>query len=163
MTKLISIIGFIICCCSINAQTISRSAIVSAGGTNEMLSFSVGETVIETVISGTIVLTQGFQQSDDANAPAVTHIDEKDIVNFKVYPNPSTGLFFLEFDSESNIQFLISIIDVQGRGIIEERKIQTNTKSIIEFDLSEFEEGNYFLMLKNSNGEVLESISIIKL
>ncbi len=128
-----------------------------------MLSFSVGETVIETVISGTIILTQGFQQSDDANAPAVTHIDEKDIVNFKVYPNPSTGLFFLEFDSESNIQFLISIIDVQGRGIIEERKIQTNTKSIIEFDLSEFEEGNYFLMLKSSNGEVLESISIIKL
>ncbi len=163
MTKLISIIGFIICCCSINAQTISRSAIVSAGGTNEMLSFSVGETVIETVLSGTIVLTQGFQQSDDANDLSVTHIDENDIVNFKVYPNPSTGFVFLEFDSESDIQFLISIIDVQGRSIIEERNIQTNTNSLIEFDLSDFNDGNYFLMLKNSKGEVLESISIIKL
>ncbi len=163
MTKFLYIIGFIICCCSVSAQTISRSAIVSAGGTNDKLSFSVGETVIETVISGTIVLTQGFQQSDNAKDPSVTHIDEKDIINFKVYPNPSTDFVFLELNSEANINFLVSIIDVQGRIIIEERKIQTSTNSLIEFDLSEFKEGNYFIRLTNSKGELLESISIIKL
>jgi hypothetical protein len=50
----------------VNAQTIARSNISSAGGTltggSNQITFSIGQTVIPTLAAGSSMITQGFQQ-----------------------------------------------------------------------------------------------------
>lgn len=51
---------------NINAQSISRKGVSTAGGTltggSSQITFSIGETVISSMSTATVILTQGFQQ-----------------------------------------------------------------------------------------------------
>ena len=59
-----------------NAQTIARNVIASAGGTltggGSMINYNIGETVIPTLSAGGNIITQGFEQPDDALLNSIT-------------------------------------------------------------------------------------------
>jgi len=66
MKKLVLLFSLIHVLVIVNAQSLERSVIGSAGGEvtsgNITLSFTVGEVAVQTLISGNIILTEGFQQ-----------------------------------------------------------------------------------------------------
>ena len=73
---------------------ISAQEVVSSGGesqsvTGYQVSWTLGETVIETISSGGNILTQGFQQPKLSLTP-VTDLLYPDI-KMKVFPNPTQG------------------------------------------------------------------------
>lgn len=144
------------------AQTLSRQVISSGGGYleagNYKLSFTIGEPIVGYVESGTFKLTQGFQQgSTDVNT-AVKDIEI--LVDYSLYPNPTTNQVNLNLKAKEKIDISLSIIDISGKIVVQGK--QVNGTTIYEtFDVSSFSSGNYFVVIATQNKKV-QSIPFIK-
>ena len=105
---------------SISGQQLTPFVVSSSGGfysnSAGMLSFTSCElTAVETYVSPSAILTQGFQQTWDVG----TYIAEQPLQNFSfvIYPNPSDGYFNLITETEVNEYIEVKILDVLGREI----------------------------------------------
>jgi len=130
----------------INAQVFDQEIITTAGEYSEKddgsLSWTIGETIVETLTDGTNVLTQGFQQG---NLEVISIIGEKELgYSFKVYPNPVIGYLTIETDKDI-LEF--SLFDINGKLVLTD-KTTGNSKTI---DLTNLPSGNY--ILKTGNAE----------
>ncbi len=76
--------------------------------------------------------------------------------SLKVYPNPSTGTFTLEFEAQGN--GTIRILDIQGK-TIETRSINGQGLMQEEWNLQVMP-GIYFVEYNGPNGRIVEKISI---
>ena len=81
--------------------------------------------------------------------------------NLKVYPNPSSGLFNIEFEMEGVKDLYVRIISPTGQRVFEEnagRNASTYRKTI---DLNAFARGIYILQIQTENGIVSRRLSLI--
>lgn len=89
------------------------------------------------------------------DASAILAVDDFSKANFKLYPNPSSSVFYIQRPGIESMS--VSVYDVTGRMILE-------TKGIVEsnyaLDLSKASSGLYFL--KVTEGNKLLSTSILK-
>ncbi|MBM3435156.1 MAG: T9SS type A sorting domain-containing protein [Bacteroidetes bacterium] len=65
--------------------------------------------------------------------------------NFRFYPNPSTGKFYLELPSSATASIEIRVMDLTGRQVLEEKATTTGKR---EIDLANKPKGIYFVRLK---------------
>jgi len=86
---------------------------------------------------------------------SITPVNEQDIVKFDIYPNPSTGLFYIE-DANQPISG-IAIFDMNGKQLLQ-KSIATNNP----IELSYLKSGNYFIQLSNHDQEILGTKMIMK-
>jgi hypothetical protein len=105
------------CCLQITlAQSISPSVISTAGGLASngggSLSYTVGEmAMIETFSAKAHFLTQGFQQPWDF----ITTVDDpSSSIGIGVYPNPASGFFYVQLQSNLFTKAQLSMTDVLG-------------------------------------------------
>ncbi len=79
----------------------------------------------------------------------------------KVYPNPTRGLFMLEFNIQCSLQLSISISDVTGRVI---KELYTGKAmsgdNVFSFDKSNLAAGVYFLNIK-SGAEIIKTEKLV--
>jgi len=132
------------------AQSVERSVIGSAGGvvnaSGSIVTWTVGETVIQTASGGSVILTQGYQQPEQTT----TSVKSMNTLNgLKVYPNPSNGVFQLEAQSATIGNLSISVTDASGK-LAYQSGISGNslTNSI---DLSNLPGGIYLLKVADAN------------
>jgi Secretion system C-terminal sorting domain len=91
------------------------------------------------------------------NQDTLNKVKENNTVEFqpieKIYPNPTTGIFNIEFSS-SLLNSSISIIDVNGK------VIQNYTATGFKFtcNLTGFPSGVYFVIIKNNNTTISQKI-----
>ena len=78
--------------------------------------------------------------------------DFSPLQSIEVSPNPSSGLFYLDYDNALNLD--IELIDVFGRNL--KRFSKTNT-----LDLTSFENGIYFLNIMDQNSASKKTIKIV--
>lgn len=144
------------CSAAASGQSIERSVIGSLGGYsssgNVSLSFTVGETVVSTVSSGSVILTQGFQQPTTASTGVkqVSHFG-----NLTVFPNPSSGLFQIKLENSlgnNNDLLKAEVYDGAGKLVLS-NQIQINQQNG-SIDLSHLPSGIYHLGLSNSMGSM---------
>ena len=81
-----------------------------------------------------------------------TSIEEIDLKNISIYPNPNSGIFTIEFTTSTAIDVSFSVVNVLGQEII-----LNKIKAIVginkqQFDLSGFAKGVYTLKLISENG-----------
>lgn len=74
-----------------------------------------------------------------------------------MYPNPASGIVYLQFENESNSIFNLNITDMQGRIVMQEFNI--NASGVIRMDASMLESGTYIVSL--SNDEVSEVARLV--
>jgi chitodextrinase len=74
-----------------------------------------------------------------------------------IFPNPSNGHFFVTFDVNHFIKNEITILDVSGR-VVYNSFMNTNKQNI---DISNYDKGFYFLVLKGENYQITKKIEII--
>jgi len=88
-------------------------------------------------------------------------IEEIDKANdFKVYPNPGSGLFIIEFGEKSNETISIEVADYTGKLI---KKIETSKKNqTYKLDLSNEKNGVYMVSVKSEESTVVKKLSLIK-
>ncbi|MFT4801111.1 MAG: pimeloyl-ACP methyl ester carboxylesterase [Flavobacteriaceae bacterium] len=91
-------------------------------------------------------------QSACQSACVSTSITEIDLVSISIYPNPTDGIFTIEFTTKTAIDVSFSVLNVLGQEIA-----LNKIKAIVgvnkqQFDLSGFAKGVYTLKLISENG-----------
>jgi len=150
---------------TINAQTIERQVIGSSGGTftdgTIELTSTVGEPTIETYSSGTITLTQGYQQAEDVS----TTINEVQVTaTYKLYPNPTIGnatLAIMTQNTDADVSILVYTIDgklVSSKSIT----LLSGVESLVQVNLVNQANGVYFVNILDSKSDLSEVIQLVK-
>ncbi len=165
MKTIYKIILSLIAMCSITllqAQSLERSVIASAGASQSAsgvkLNSTVGEAITQTKTSGSVILNQGFQQGDILPVG----IEENQIkIDYSFYPNPTSDFINIELTSEKSGEANLQILSLDGK------VIQTETFQLVQsqtvykrFDLSNQTNGMYLISIqsKDGNGIVIDKI-----
>lgn len=147
------------------AQTLDRQVIASSGQYFENSNFNVqatiGETVIPTLTSGNVILTQGFQQPDST----VTVNVENTLVSlgFSLFPNPTATQFSLYLKSDKAITIVMQLFDLQGKEITQAKTVSFQNTFTEVFDIQQLAAGQYTLRLQDKTGKMLKSINVQKI
>ena len=150
---------------TINAQSLERQVIGTAGGTfvgNSLLVTStVGESVVKTFTTGTVLLTQGYQQAESNS----TTIEEVEVTaNYKLFPNPTVGNATLELvtkNTDADVSIIIYTVD--GKLIYSKSlTLYSDIKSSVQIDLSNQANGVYYINILDSKSELSEVIQLLK-
>jgi peptidyl-prolyl cis-trans isomerase B (cyclophilin B) len=78
-----------------------------------------------------------------------------DIVNFVIYPNPSSDFIYLELEKIS--LFSVKIVDLLSENVYSANKL--NTKKI---NISSFKSGIYFVEVRSKDGKIIRTQKIVK-
>ena len=146
-----------------NAQ-VKQEVIASAGGFNKSadnaisISWTLGETIVPTFTSqdGSLILTHGFQQK-----LIVTAIEEnlEEPVKVNIFPNPASEQVNIRFESATDKEILLYLLDSQGRVIMTDKiEAASIDKTIILQDLPA---GIYYLRL--TKGKLVNVYKVVKL
>jgi hypothetical protein len=149
---------------SVGAQQIKQEVIASAGGFNVAsdnsisISWTLGETIIPTFTSqdGSLIITHGFQQK-----LIVTTIEDNilDPVMVSVFPNPTSEMINIGFDTPTDGEISISLLNTQGK-LVKTGKIEPATTQK-EINMQDLPAGIYYLRL--TKGKLVNVYKVVKL
>ena len=116
---------------------------------NLFISFTIGEPVAGTVSGNTLILNQGFQQSDLTIRVATEEIPQEQI-SAKVFPNPAKDELVVEVDNATESELTLSLYNMSGQLLLYKK-----TKSIksepIRLDVAQFSNAMYLLTISQNN------------
>ena len=142
----------------LQSQTLSPTVISSSGAfysnSSGMLSTTVGEmTMVETFSASGSILTQGFQQPEDWPV-SITEIPAA-AGDIMIYPNPTSGMFTLNYTSSSSGANVIKLYNLVGQVVYTQSVEQSAGSNTVSFDIGTLSQGIYMLelMLVNDKGE----------
>lgn len=100
-----------------------------------------------------VIVTDGngcsSSQSNTINF-TMTGIDDNSKTSVSIYPNPSTGLLYIQF-SESEKNVLLELFDVEGKKILKQHLKDINSGQLQSLNIAELSNGIYQLRL-SANG-----------
>jgi hypothetical protein len=91
--------------------------------------------------------------------PSDISIMEQDLVDFSVYPNPTTGKGFIEFTQPGNYQ--IQVHTMLGQELLSQ-DLNLNANEKAELNLAQFSNGVYLLSISNQGETKTVQISVQK-
>jgi len=153
---------------STTAPTITSDGTTLTSSSALVYQWYLNGTIISTATSQFYSPTQSGLYSVltiDANGCAATSVPydfiytgiNESVANesIKIYPNPSTGLIYVNGLSEEMSEFEIFVYDLCG-------KVLYQSKNEKNLDLSELQNGIYYLTIISGNNKVNKKISLIK-
>ncbi|MCK4919398.1 MAG: T9SS type A sorting domain-containing protein, partial [Bacteroidales bacterium] len=125
----------------------------------------IAENPVYTYVSGgsySVVLTAYSEYCGEVSntqtvdiTTGISSIDFGDLA--KIYPNPSTGIFYFEANDLLKDELIVKIVDVNGRVVYENYHI---TESLEKINLSNYAQGIYFIQLRSDKYSGTEKIVI---
>lgn len=143
----------------------------NAGGTMQsssyMIDFTVGEVMTDAFEGATVMLTQGFHQSEleststeEGIASGIEDTQEFQEEELSVYPNPFKKTLNIAYSFQNELAMDISVADITGRVVLNYRdNYNSGTKQL---DLSLYPKGIYFIKFYNQENQKLRTFKIIK-
>ena len=123
-----------------------------------------GESTLTVMVTDTTLLSQKyatgyvFSESWEITNSTVALIEADARLFYKVYPNPTSDILYVEFDGDFPAKDTeIQLVNPSGKIIFYEKK-QLTQKARLEFNTANFPKGNYFLKIKRGN--VRQSVPI---
>jgi hypothetical protein len=140
----------------IAAQQVISAAGGSVSGEGIQVSWTLGETVIETFAGTQNILTQGFHQT----RLVVTAINPLEYpgLNLSVFPNPVSSVLRLEYPGECTWKAKCLLYNSDGKLMLVKKS--GNLPETI--GMENFAPGLYLLKIMHDNGEILKTFKIIK-
>jgi hypothetical protein len=120
------------------------------------ISWTLGEPAIETLKSNSIILTQGFQQSDLRTNSNNAFVMSK--ANIKLYPNPTEDKMSLIVFDQNQVKLKYFLHDIEGK-VMSSGSLSSPTSNI---DLEFCPNGIYLLRLLDERGHSVRSFRVIK-
>lgn len=152
-------LGSKIQCQSIAPQSINSSA-SSMNQSNGSLSFTLGELVILTQTdSQGNTLGGGFTSGATISTASIQEPD-LNLLNVKVYPNPTTELITVDIQDTKLSPLIIEVSDANGKIVTSGN--YTGIANKIGINSASWNNGIYFLNIKDGNDQLLGSFKIIK-
>lgn len=151
---------FVLFTCSIMmAQMNAQEVIATAGETfeneNISISWTLGETIIETFEAGDIVLTQGFHQ-DSYEITAIPEFQDQSI-EVSLFPNPAREEFFIHYKGDDFASYEIGIYDLNGN-LLSKKQIHEELTGI---DISELPSAEYIISVYDKE-KTFRSYKLVK-
>lgn len=143
------------CCQSLAPEVISSAGNYYDNGTVS-LSWTLGESVTETVTDGNTILTQGFQQSR-YDIVAVENIEQN--LNISLYPNPTSQYLNLDWEIPGENSIIVELVDMTGKTLVS--KSYKETKSQKQINLSTYPAAEYFVKV-SSGSNILKTYKVTK-
>ncbi|MFC2104042.1 C25 family cysteine peptidase [Bacteroidota bacterium] len=97
----------------------------------------------------------------NAQLSVTTGIDPFENANMKIFPNPSNGLFNLEFSSNISEIYQIEVYNLIGSKVYSD-KIEGTTSINQQINISQKAKGIYFVTVKSDKGSILTKRLIVK-
>ena len=151
-----------------NGQT--RLEVIASGGgyfsnSDGSLSWTLGETIVETVNNGSIniILTQGFQQPDEKvdTAIGIRSIPQNSVFA-NVYPNPTVGNIRIDLKYDNTARIKIELINMWGQILhSEEMDVEKAQLNNYQLDVSRLAGGMYMFRLSDE-GKLLSTYKFQK-
>lgn len=143
-----------------SGETLGQEVIGSSGGTdstsNSQVTWSVGETIIETATIGSIDFTQGYVQ------PIFLIVSLEEVnssnISLKLFPNPANQEFNLVIEGTSESMFYLRITNISGQLVRE--KSFTEAKYTVNID--ELLPATYFVEIVNEDGSYYNKLKLVK-
>ncbi len=143
-------------------QTISTDVIVSAGGefknTNAQISWTLGDFQTATFSENSVVLTQGFLQSN-LTITGILDMEESQDIKIKVFPNPVKDILNIEIQSSENSVIQWELINQTGKIIKAGNNSQNLSHSQIRF--SSYNYGVYFIRTFKKDGSYMKVFKVV--
>jgi len=138
---------------SINGITWYKDGVKIADTTQKIKPTSNGLYTATTTQNGcTSSISQGYYYITNA----VSNLSNGEY--FKISPNPTSGELNINYRFSSNKDVYISIIDMNGRNLILNRKINSGSK----INIGSFSKGSYFIQVKDKAGRLITSQKLVK-
>lgn len=146
------------------AQSIAPQSVNCSGAkmtqANGSLSFTVGElVVISQTDSDGNTLGGGFTAGATLTTVIVQESDDE-VIDVKVYPNPSTELINIQINHSTIDQVVVTITDLQGKEVFSGK--YAGISNVIGINTAAYAPGTYTLSLNKTNNQVLGIYKIIK-
>lgn len=137
---------------SLSAQEVVTTQGDSYSNSSGSISFTLGETVINTGTDGVNEITQGFNQTKWVFVSLEDHALDYGV---SVFPNPTQDQLNIKTENSLNVSY--TLYDSKGSLIYEDR---LNTK-LTTLEVSHLAAGNYSLVLYNKK-QILKTYKLIK-
>ena len=162
MKKYIFIILILLSCFYVSGQDILSSVVSTAGNSVEEggieISWTLGDLVIETQESGSIILTQGFQQSYYSISSLIEPVSDN--FKLKVYPNPASEFIWISIESDEPTDVIIELYDLNGKLI--KNNILKRAEGQIKIPVNDLSASQYILKVSDSSGNFVQTFKLIK-
>ena len=121
---------------------------IAPGATNQTFDASLykGSTV-------TVIVTNADGCTSETSADAVVGLSEikNTLNNVNVYPNPSNGLFDINFNAATSATYDVKVTNVIGQTLVN-RTVNVSGNMNVNMDITSFNQGLYFVII-SSQGE----------
>lgn len=145
-------VGIIIFSINSNAQ----ESINAGGGSNENVSYSVGQCFYTDLIGISGIINHGVQQAYEIYA--VARYDNLNIIlNAVIFPNPTTNLIYLKISNEVIEDMEYQLFDFTGKLLLQEKITDNNTY----IQMTNYSKNIYFLNV-NKHSKTLKIFKILK-
>lgn len=166
MNKLMLIILSMIMLPKTNAIGQQIKHVVSNGGDIKYgatyTSFSVvGQLATSEFSTGTYSGSIGYLDISDNNPNTVSKLAPKDS-KFNVYPNPSSGDVYVEYNADGVTEIILSVTDDIGKRIFLEKYSITNGRKILLSKEIFRIPGEYIITIKEENINSIQKLIIVK-
>jgi hypothetical protein len=140
----------------VHAQVSITSSGGNAQGSGGSSSYSIGQTFVQSQISGTGSVLQGVQQ-----AVALTNLSATNLGNHivLVYPNPTTDYLELQLSKVPRLRYWLVLYDAQGKAM---RKV-TIDEELTALHLGDLPAATYTAFVYDEHQRELQTFKIIKL
>ena len=126
------------------------------------LEWTMGEYAVETLVSGSKMYTQGFNQPFLIYAIEDKKPVEKNFYTIDVFPNPVCTIFNFNINSFKKLDVNVSVSDIQGKMYIY-RSI-SSLKGQLQLNFSGMLAGTYLLAVREAvSNKLLKTYQIIRL
>jgi hypothetical protein len=143
---------------------IHAQEVIATGGdyytqSNGSLSFTIGETSVETYSNGNI-LTQGFQQ-DYEHLLSIEFLNSENF--FDVYPNPFSSEIIIKYKPENTGEYLVELKDASGKEIYHSNYFFSSSNFNHQISVSSLSSGIYFLQIRELNTGEIATFKLTKI
>lgn len=146
---------------SVQGQSAERYVISSMGGSsntsNIYASHTLGEALIGSGQNSNLYVGQGFESAADH----IVSIDESPYGTIDLYPNPTDRAVTLELTKSGISELDVTVLDAQGRRVLQRSLRASQNQGRHSFDLSELAPGTYLFQLRAEDGQQIKSLPLV--
>ncbi len=144
-------------------QKITSQVIDASGGTHRAngftMTYSIGQTAVETLKNANYIITQGFQQANKNTMIDTEEDPQRPDFQATIYPNPTQDVLNLSIENANEKGFRIALYNLVGQQISQSSFLGNSH----QIEVSQLPVGEYIIRLQNMDNQKVMVSKFLKM